>query len=47
MVGKLLEEILRDGIYQSVDRHRLIRDSEHGFGSGKLSHIFESFFEEA
>ena len=35
VVGKLLEGILRDRIYRHLEMQRLIRDSQHGFVSGK------------
>ena len=31
VVGKLMESILRDGIYYYLDRQGLIRNSQHGF----------------
>lgn len=35
VVGKLLEEILRDRIYQQLERHIVISDSLCGFEHGK------------
>ena len=44
-VGKLLEGILRDRIYRHLERQVLIRDSQHGFVSGKscLTNLIELF----
>ena len=46
VVGKLLEGILRDRIYMHLETQGLIKDSQHGFVSGKsclinLSEFFE------
>ena len=45
VVGKLLEGILRDRIYRHLERQGLIRDSQHGFVSGKscLTNLIEFF----
>ena len=47
VVGKLMESILRDSIYNYLDRQDLIRSSQHGFVRGKscLTNLIE-FFEE-
>ena len=47
-MGKLLEGILRDRIYRHLETQGLIRDSQHGFVSGKscLTNLIE-FFEGA
>ena len=47
VVGKLLERVLRDRIYDHLERYSLIRDSQHGFVRGKscLTSLIE-FFEE-
>ena len=44
-VGKLLEGILSDRIYRHLERQGLIRDSQHGFVSGKscLTNLIEFF----
>ena len=46
-VGKLSKTILRDGIYRLLETQGLIRDSQHGFVSGRscLMNLIE-FFEE-
>ena len=45
VVGKLLEGILRDRIYRHLETQGLIRDSQHGFMSGKscLTNLIEFF----
>ena len=45
MVGNLLEGILRDRIYRHLETQVLIRDSQHGFVSGKpcLTNFIEFF----
>ena len=45
VVGKLLEGILRDRIHRHLEMQGLIRDSQHGFVSGKsyLSNLIEVF----
>ena len=45
VVGKLLEGILRDRIYRHLEMQVLIRDSQHGFVSGKsyLTNLIEFF----
>ena len=45
VVGKLLEGILRDRIYRHLETKGLIRDSQHGFVSGKscLTNLIEFF----
>ena len=45
MVGKLLEGILRDRIYRHLAAQGLIRDSQHGFESGKscFTNLIEFF----
>ncbi|XP_059806496.1 protein shisa-4 isoform X1 [Hypanus sabinus] len=47
LVGKFLEGVLRDRIYKYLDRHGLIRESQHGFVRGRscLTNLLE-FFEE-
>eukprot|EP00061_Rhincodon_typus_P012594 g38433.t1 len=47
VVGKLLERILRDGIYRHLEKHDLIRDSQQGFVQGRscLTNLIE-FLEE-
>ena len=47
VVGKLMEKVLRDGIYDHLERCGLIRDSQHGFVKGRscLTNLIE-FFEE-
>jgi ribonuclease P/MRP protein subunit RPP40 len=35
IVGKLLESILKDRIVTHLEQHKLLRDSQHGFTSGK------------
>ena len=45
VVGKLLEGILRDRIYRHLETQGLIKDSQHGFVSGKscLTNLIEFF----
>ena len=47
VVGKLLESVLRDRIYDHLERYSLIQDSQHGFVRGKscLTSLI-GFFEE-
>eukprot|EP00061_Rhincodon_typus_P007232 g28737.t1 len=47
VVGNLLEGILRDRIYMYLERHGLIRDSQHGYVRGKscLTNLIELFEE--
>ena len=47
LVGKLLESIIRDKITEHLDKHSLIRDTQHGFRSGRscLTNLL-SFFSE-
>ena len=35
VVGKIMEKVLRDRIYDHLERCSLIRDSQHGFVRGK------------
>ena len=44
-VGKLLEKILKERIYLHLERHGLIRDSQHGFVKGRscLTNLIEFF----
>lgn len=37
VVDKLMESILRDGVYNYLDRQGLIRNSQHGFVHGERS----------
>ena len=43
LVGKLLEKIVKDGIQEHLDQHKLILDSQHGFRTGKscLTNLLE------
>lgn len=48
--GKLLESIVKDRIVEHLDRHRLIRNSQHGFRRGRstvtnLLEFYHSMFE--
>eukprot|EP00061_Rhincodon_typus_P003592 g20467.t1 len=47
VVGKLLERIQRDRIYKHLEKHGLIRDSQHGFVRGRscLTKLIEFFKE--
>ncbi|XP_072335049.1 multiple inositol polyphosphate phosphatase 1b isoform X1 [Scyliorhinus torazame] len=47
VVGKVMERVLRDRISEHLERHCLIRDSQHGFVRGRscLTSLIE-FFEE-
>ena len=40
---KIMESILKDGIVEHLERHNLLRDSQHGFMAGKstLSNLLE------
>ena len=35
VVGKILESIIKDNVVEHLDRHKLLRDSQHGFLSGR------------
>ena len=35
IVGKILESIIKDNLVEHLDRHRLIRNSQHGFTKSK------------
>ena len=45
VVGKVLERIIRDRIYDHLERNKLIGDSQHGFVRGKscLTNLIEFF----
>ena len=45
VVGKVLERIIRDRIYNHLERNNLIRDSQHGFVKGRscLTNLIEFF----
>ena len=47
IISKLLESIVKDSLVKHLDKNALIRNSQHGFTSGKscLSNLLE-FFEE-
>lgn len=47
IISKLLESIVKDSLVKHLDKYSLIRDSQHGFTSGKscLSNLLD-FFEE-
>lgn len=48
VIGKLLESIIKECIVGHLDRHRLLKDTQHGFLSGKscLTNLID-FFETA
>jgi len=43
IVGKILESIIKDHVVAHLDRHKLLRDSQHGFLSGRscLTNLLE------
>lgn len=45
IVGKLLESILKEKLVEHMNRHNLIKDSQHGFTSGRscLTNLLEFF----
>ena len=45
IVGKLCESIIKDSIVKHLEEHRLLRNSQHGFTSGKscLTNLLEFF----
>ncbi|XP_038671336.1 uncharacterized protein LOC119975618, partial [Scyliorhinus canicula] len=45
VVGKVLERIIKDTIYNHLDRNNMIRDSQHGFVKGRscLTNLIEFF----
>jgi len=48
VVGKMLEKIVKFRLMEHLDKHKLIRETQHGFQTGKscLSNLLE-FFEDA
>jgi len=44
-LSKVMESVLRDEIVRHLDKHNLVRDSQHGFGRGRscTSNLLEFF----
>ena len=45
VVGKVLERVIRDRIYDHLERNNVIKDSQHGFVKGRscLTNLIEFF----
>ena len=45
IVGKVLESLIKDKIMQFLEEHKLIKDTQHGFTSGRscLTNLLEFF----
>jgi len=42
VVGRILESIFKDAIFIHLNKHGLIKDSQHGFTSGMVLHMGKS-----